>query len=39
VRRGVKAEMARAGQGAAKVVILPADLEAALQEMLGEPKA
>jgi transitional endoplasmic reticulum ATPase len=35
VRRGVAAEIGQAGKGAAKVVILPADLEEALQEMLG----
>lgn len=35
VRRAVDAEMAQEGSG--KVLILPSDLEEALQEMLGEP--
>jgi transitional endoplasmic reticulum ATPase len=36
VRRAVAAELAPDGKGAAKVLILPADLEEALKEMLGE---
>jgi transitional endoplasmic reticulum ATPase len=36
VRRAVAAEIAQAGTGSAQVLIQPADLEAALQEMLGE---
>ena len=36
VRRAVTAELASDGRGAAKVLILPADLEEALKEMLGE---
>jgi transitional endoplasmic reticulum ATPase len=35
VRRGVEAEIVRAGKGLTKVVILLTDLEEALQEMLG----
>jgi transitional endoplasmic reticulum ATPase len=35
VRRGVDAEMAQEGSGKAKVLIVPSDLEEALQEMLG----
>jgi transitional endoplasmic reticulum ATPase len=35
VRRAVAAEMAQEGQGAAQLLIQPADLEAPLQEMLG----
>jgi transitional endoplasmic reticulum ATPase len=35
VRRGVDAEIAQEGSGEAKVLILPADLEEALKEMLG----
>ncbi|MDP3182074.1 MAG: CDC48 family AAA ATPase [Desulfobaccales bacterium] len=35
VRRAVEAEIAQEGAGKDKVLILPADLEAALQEMLG----
>ncbi len=35
VRRAVAAEIAQEGAGKDKVLILPADLEAALQEMLG----
>ena len=37
VRRAVAAEIAAAGKGLAQVLILPADLEEALKEMLGEP--
>jgi hypothetical protein len=36
VRRAVAAETDQEGAGEAKVLILPADLEEALQEMLGE---
>jgi transitional endoplasmic reticulum ATPase len=39
VRRAVAAELAPDGKGAAKVLILPTDLEEALKEMLGEEKA
>ena len=35
VRRAVAAELAQEGEGSAKVLILPADLEEALEEMLG----
>ncbi|MBI4795043.1 MAG: AAA family ATPase, partial [Deltaproteobacteria bacterium] len=35
VRRGVEAEIVQEGSGKAKVLILPSDLEEALQEMLG----
>jgi transitional endoplasmic reticulum ATPase len=38
VRRAVAAEVAQEGAGEAKVLILPADLEEALQRMLGEEK-
>ena len=37
VRRAVTAELAQGGAGEAKVLILPADLEETLKEMLGEP--
>jgi len=37
VRRGVAAEVAQEGAGEAQVLILPADLEEALQAMLGDP--
>ena len=37
VRRAVAAEIAQAGKGSAQLLIQPADLEAALQEMLGGP--
>ncbi|MBM4300251.1 MAG: CDC48 family AAA ATPase [Deltaproteobacteria bacterium] len=37
VRRAVAAELAQEGAGEAKVLIQPADLEEALEEMLGEP--
>jgi len=39
VRRAVAAELAHEGKGSAKVLILPADLEEALEEMLGGEKA
>ena len=38
VRRAVAAELAQEGAGEAKVLILPADLEEALKEMLGETR-
>lgn len=37
VRRAVAAELAQEGTGEAQVLILPADLEEALKEMLGDP--
>ncbi len=39
VRRAVAAEIAQEGAGEAKVLIMAADLEAALQQMLGEEKS
>jgi transitional endoplasmic reticulum ATPase len=39
VRRAVAAELAQEGAGSAQVLILPADLEEALKEMLGGQEA